>query len=190
MVDGGSALVEESRERLRAGAAPETVCAELAGRVPQWVDAVLAVGLALGIEEAELRRRLSSEPGLRSEFRSGEEKSYAEVLEIGGVFDVPKVLDGREQVIAEHLRAALRARGGLGSGYFLSIQRCFVKGELARIFRSLTCFGPRVGRGRPAEFWASLVAAGELLDPADADERGTVAQALDECRQHLVDCIG
>ncbi|MFE5586712.1 hypothetical protein [Kitasatospora sp. NPDC056531] len=190
MADSGSALVEAARERLRAGVAPDVVCGEPAVRAPQWVDAALAVGLALGIDEAELLRRLSREPELRSEFRPGEEELYAEVLEITGVFDAPKLLDEREQVIEEHLRAALGARGGLGSGSFLNLQRGFVKGELAHVFRSLTRFGPRVGRGRPAAFWASLVAAGEFLDPADGDERGTVAQALDECRLRLAECAG
>ncbi|MFF2143179.1 hypothetical protein [Kitasatospora sp. NPDC058190] len=75
MAGGGSASLEEARERLRAGAAPEVLRGELAARAPQWVDAVLAVGLALGIEEAELLRRLSSERELRSEFQPGEEDS-------------------------------------------------------------------------------------------------------------------
>ncbi|MFB7376964.1 hypothetical protein ACFC6U_15035 [Kitasatospora purpeofusca] len=182
--------MEEARERLRAGVAPSSVCGELAAGTARWENAAWAVGLALGIEEEELRRRLSIEPDLQSEFEPGEEDLYAEILEMGGVFDVPKRLDEREQAVAEHLRVALRAQGGLGSGYFLSLQRGFVKGELARNFRALTGFGPRAGRGRPAEFWAALVAAGELLDPAEGDERGTVAQALAECRQRLADCTG
>ncbi|MGW3039348.1 hypothetical protein ACWC9T_04690 [Kitasatospora sp. NPDC001159] len=183
-MDNGSALVAEARERLRAGVAPAVVCGELAVRVPQrWEGAALAVGLALGIEEAELRRRLSSEPGLQAEFRPGEEDLYGEVLEIFGVFDVTKQLDERERVIAEHLRAAWRAQGSLGSGHAVGLHRGFVKGELASVFRSLTRFGPRAGRGRPAEFWTRLIAAGELLDQVD------VAQALDECRRRLADCV-
>ncbi|MFD9063692.1 hypothetical protein ACFVZ3_19490 [Kitasatospora purpeofusca] len=162
----------------------------LAAGAARWEDAAWAVGLALGIEEEELRRRLSIEPDLQSEFEPGEEDLYAEMLEMGGVFDVPKQLDEREREVEEHLRAALRAQGGLGSGYFLSLQRGFVRGELARNFRSLTRFGPRAGRGRPAEFWPALIAAGELLAPADDDEHGTVAQALAECRQHLADSTG
>lgn len=33
-----------------------------------------------------------------------------------------------------------------------------------------------------------MVAADELLDPTDGDERGTVAQALDESRVRLTEC--
>ncbi|MFH8382667.1 hypothetical protein ACH4E7_17210 [Kitasatospora sp. NPDC018058] len=173
---------------MRSGSSPAMVCGDLAVRAPQWVDAALAVGSALGIEEPELRQRLGGEPQVASEFRPGEEDLYAEVLVEMGVFDVPKRLDAREEVIAEHLRAALRAQGGLGGGYFHNLQRAFVKGELARVFRSLTRFGPRAGRGRPAEFWTALIAAGELLDPADGDDRGTVGQALEACRRGLADC--
>lgn len=189
VVDSGSALVAEARERLRSGVAPGTVCGELAAGTARWEDAARAVGLALGIEVGELRR-LGIEADLQSAFEPGEEDLYGEVLEMSGVFDVPKRLDEREQQVEGCLRAALRAQGGLGSGYFLSLRRGFVRGELARNFRALTRFGPRAGRGRPAQFWAALIAAGELLDGADGDERGTVAQALAECRQRLADCTG
>ncbi|MFE6865269.1 hypothetical protein ACFVFS_01795 [Kitasatospora sp. NPDC057692] len=180
--------MEEARERLRSGAGPGTVCGELAAGAERWEEAARAVGLALGIEPGQLRQRLGIEPDLQASFEPGEEDLYGEFLEMGGVFDVPKQLDEREQEVEEHLRAALRAQGGLGSGYCLSLQRGFVRGELARNFRALTRFGPRAGLGRPAEFWAALVAAGEFFDPADGDEHGTVAQALAECRRRLADC--
>lgn len=189
-MDSGSAMVEEARERLRAGVTPEAVCAELAARVPQWWDAALAVGLALGIEEAELLRRMDGDPDLQSAYEPGDEEAYAEFLELGGLFDVPKQLDEREEVIADHLWAAVQARGRFPSGYFFTLQRGLLKGELAHVFRSLTRTGLDPDRSRPAEFWAALSAAGELLDPADGDECGTVAQALDECRQQLADCTG
>ncbi|GAA2086245.1 hypothetical protein GCM10009759_06820 [Kitasatospora saccharophila] len=184
-VDGS--LVATARERLRTGAAPAVVCGELAARTPRWSDAALAVGLARGIPEAELRERLAGGRQWQDEFHPGEEEEYGELLEMHGVFDVPKQLDEREEVIAGHLRAAWAAMGGMGGGYAVGLSRRFVRGELSSAFRTLARFGPRRGRGRPAEFWTAMVAAGELLDPADGDERGTVAQALDESRRRLAE---
>jgi hypothetical protein len=105
-----------------------------------------------------------------------------------GVFDVAEQLDQRELVIAKHLRSAMGAMGGVASGRAAGLSRWIVAGELASVFCSLACSGPRATRGRPAEFWEALVSAGELLDPAEGDERGNVAQALDECRANLADC--
>ncbi|MEV8449099.1 hypothetical protein [Streptomyces parvus] len=187
----GEALAEAARERLRSGAAPAAVCGELAARAGSWWGAALAVGRARGISEPELRRRLHADPDkLRREFRTGEEELYGEFLAGLGVFDVPARLDERELVVAEHLRTAIRAMGGVASGRALGLSRGLVTGELAGVFRSLARTGPRAGRGRPGEFWEALVAAGELLDPADRDDRGTVAQALDVCRRRLTDSIG
>ncbi|MEU5310515.1 hypothetical protein [Streptomyces sp. NPDC021562] len=188
MSSGGADVIEAmsmaARERLRAGAAPAVVCGELAEQTRWWWDAALAVGQAMGIPEAELLRRLHSEPDqVQSEFRRGEENLYGEILETVGVFDVARGLDGRELVIAQHLRAAMDAMGGVASGHGLGLSRWFVMGELARVFCSLARIGPRATRGRPAEFWEALVSAGELLDPGD--ERETVAHALDECRARL-----
>ncbi len=182
------AWVEVARERLRSGAVPAVVCGELAARTRWWWDAVLAVGRAMGISESEMRQRLRSEPEhVQREFHAGEEELYGELLAMHGVFDIPMELDEREMAIAEHLRIAMRAQGGVASGHALDLSRGFVTGELACVFRSLSRLGPRSTRGRPAEFWAALVAAGELLDPVDGDERGTVPQALDECRRQLAD---
>ncbi|MER5637533.1 hypothetical protein ABT095_11310 [Kitasatospora sp. NPDC002227] len=186
----GVAMVTTARDRLRAGAEPAVVCGELAVRARRWSDAALAVGLARGIPEADLRNRLGAElERWQDEFRPGEEEDYGRLLEIHGAFDVPKRLDERELVIAEHLRAARAAMGGLGSGHAISLSRRFVTGELALAFGTLARFGPRQGRGRPTEFWTAMVAAGELLDPTDGDERGTVAQALDESRLRLAECL-
>jgi hypothetical protein len=181
------ALVTMARERLRTGAAPAVVCGELAVRTPRWSDAALAVGLARGIPEAELRERLAGDQQWQDEFHPGEEEEYGELLEMHGVFDVPRQLDEREEVISGHLRAAWAAMGGMGSGHAVGLSRRFVRGELSSAFRMLARFGPRQGRGRPAEFWTAMVAAGELLDPADGDERGTVAQAIDESRRRLAE---
>ncbi|WP_171164258.1 hypothetical protein [Streptomyces sp. I05A-00742] len=192
-VSGGNdvheALVAAARERLRAGAAPAGVCGELAARTPRWGDAALAVGLALGIAEPEMSRRLRDErERVHGGFRPGEEELYGELLETTGVFDVPKRLDGRETAIVEHLWAATRAMGGVASRVGLGLSRSFATGEVASAFRLLTRVGPRAAHSRPADFWAALVAAGELLGPADGDEHGAVTQALDECRRRLADC--
>ncbi|MFI8391658.1 hypothetical protein [Streptomyces sp. NPDC085540] len=187
--DVDESLVAAARERLRAGAEPAVVCGELAARTRRWLDAALAVGQARGIPKADVRMRLGGEPErLQDEFRPGEEEDYGLLLEIHGVFDVPKQLDERDVVIAAHLRTAWVATGGLGSGHAVSLSRRFVTGELSLAFRMLARFGPRRGPGRPTEFWTAMVAAGELLDPTVGDEHGTVAQALDESRVRLAEC--
>ncbi|MER7580664.1 hypothetical protein [Kitasatospora sp. NPDC097691] len=183
---GGEVSVEEVRERLEAGESPGTVCGELAVGRARWWEAALVVGRALGLPEAELARRVSSDPdSAQAELRPGEEEFYGDLLAAIGVFDVPKQLDEREQVVMEHLRAALGAMGGIGGGHYVGLARRLVRGESASAFLTLVRFGPRAGRGRPQEFWAALLAAGDLLDPADGDERGTVAEALVSCRSRL-----
>ncbi|MFD8019767.1 hypothetical protein ACFV6G_04990 [Streptomyces lavendulae] len=187
--DVDESLVAAARERLRAGVKPAVVCGELAARTRRWMDVALAVGQARGIPKADLRIRLGGElVRLQDEFRPGEEEDYGLLLEIHGVFDVPKQLDEREVVIAEHLRTAWVAAGGLGSGHAVSLSRRFVTGELSLAFRTLARSGPRYGPGRPTEFWTAMVAAGELLDPTDGNEHGTVAQVLDESRVRLAEC--
>ncbi|MFK0160485.1 hypothetical protein ACIQVK_51630 [Streptomyces sp. NPDC090493] len=193
MSGGGTDVIEAlsvaAGERLRAGAAPAAVCSELAAQTRWWGDAVLAVGQALGVAESELLRRLHSDPErVRSELHPGEEELYGGLMETLGVFDVAKQLDERELLIAEHLRTATGAMGGVASGRALGLSRLFVMGELASVFRSLARSGPRATRSRPAEFWAALVSAGELLEAAGENGHGTVAQALDECRAHLARC--
>ncbi|MFE2052739.1 hypothetical protein ACFXAS_30165 [Streptomyces sp. NPDC059459] len=182
------ALASAARERLRTGAAPAVVCGELAGQTRWWWDAALAVGQARGIPKPELLRRVRSDPErVQHELGPGQEDLYGELLERSGVFDVAKQLDERELVIAKHLRSAIGAIGGVASGRALGLSRRLVLGELADVFRSLARSGPRADRGRPREFWEALVSAGELLDPADGDDQGTVAQALDSCRAHMAD---
>ncbi|MFF0393272.1 hypothetical protein ACFYS8_31930 [Kitasatospora sp. NPDC004615] len=190
MADGGS-LAEEARERLRSGAEPAVVCGELAVRTVRWWDAAVAVGLAMGIPEQELRRRLHDDPDeMQSPFEDGDEALYGELLEMAGVFDIHRQLDARESAVEKRLRAAMGAMGGLGSGHAHGLLRRFAKGELDSVLRSLARFGPRTGRGRPVEFWEALVAAGELLvELADGGEaRAAVAQVLDDCRLKLASC--
>ncbi|MFF3000931.1 hypothetical protein ACFVTC_41335 [Streptomyces sp. NPDC057950] len=178
-------MVEAVRERLRAGVVPAVVCGEFAVWTPRWSEAAVVVGLALGIAESELVRRLHGEPEqVQGQFCSGEELLYGELLETLGVFDVPKQLNEREAQVAEHLRTTISAAGGVSSGVGLGLSRQFVRGELTEAFRTLTRMGPRASGGRPVEFWAALVAAGEVLDLAN-DGRRTTFHALGECRRRL-----
>ncbi|WP_143681734.1 hypothetical protein [Actinacidiphila glaucinigra] len=193
MSSGGTDVIEAlsvaARERLRAGATPAAVCSELAARTRWWWDAVLAVGQALGIPESELLRRLHSDPErVQGELHPGEEELYGELMEMHGVFDVARQFDERELLIAEHLRTAIGAMGGVASGRALGLSRWLVVGELVRVFCSLARSGPRPTRGRPAKFWEALVSAGELLEPVTGNDHGTVAQVLGECRAHLANC--
>ncbi|MFE5556724.1 hypothetical protein [Streptomyces sp. NPDC056544] len=195
MSSGGTDVIEAlsvaARQRLGAGATPAAVCSELAAQTRWWWDAVLAVGQARGIPEPELLRRLRSDPErVQSELLPGEEELYGGLMETLGMFDVAKQLDERELLIAEHLRTAMSAMGGVASGRSLGLSHWFVMGELASVFRSLVRSGPRAIRSQPAEFWEALVSAGELLEPAGENEHGTVTQALDECRAHLARCTG
>ncbi|MFI9786945.1 hypothetical protein ACIHEI_26085 [Kitasatospora sp. NPDC051984] len=138
-----------------------------------------------------MRQRLQSDPDVaQSQFRVGEGALYGELLETVGVFDIHRQLDARELAVAERLRAAVAAMGGLGSGHALGLSRRFAQGELDSVLRSLARLGPRTGRGRPVEFWEALVAAGELLvELPDGDEaRAAVAQVLDECRLKPASC--
>ncbi|MFD5933504.1 hypothetical protein [Streptomyces sp. NPDC060333] len=107
---------------------------------------------------------------LQDEFHPGEEEDYDLLLEIHGVFDVPKQLDERKPVIAEHLRTAWAATGGLRSGHAINLSRLFVTGELSLASRTLAPLGPRHGPGRPTELWTAMAAASELLDPTDRNE--------------------
>ncbi|MER6479007.1 hypothetical protein [Streptomyces filamentosus] len=199
MASGGADVIEAlgaaAGERLRAGAAPGAVCGELAARTRWWWDAALGVGRALGIPEPELLDRLRRDPGeVQDELGPGEEELYGELMEELGVFDVAARLDERELLIAERLRAAVRAMGGVASGHAQALSRRLVTGEPAWVFHSLARSGPRSSCGRPAEFWEALVEAGELLAAGGGDEcegecgHGDLAQALGECRARLADC--
>ncbi|CAM5275671.1 hypothetical protein [Streptomyces atroolivaceus] len=190
MPSGGTEVIDAlgvaAGERLREGAAPAAVCGELAAQTQWWWDAVLAVGRALGIPESELLRRLHGEPErVQGEFQPGEGDLYGGLMETLGVFDVAKQLDRRELLIAEHLRSAMGAMGGVASGRSLGLSRRLGVGELASVFRSLARSGPRATCSRPVEFWEALVSAGELLKLEEGIEDGTVAQTLEECRAHL-----
>ncbi|WP_030275847.1 hypothetical protein [Streptomyces sp. NRRL B-24484] len=194
--DGGTAdadasLLAAARQRLRAGAAPTAVCGELAARTHCWWEAASAVGRAAGIPEPELRRRLHGEPAqVQRALGPGEEEAYGELLSMLGVFDVHEQLDGRAAAIAEHLRTAVAAMGGVASGHALGLSRRMAEGELTDAFRSLARLGPRARGGRPTAFWAALVTAGELLDPADREESAAVTEALAKCRVSLERCTG
>ncbi|MER6362416.1 hypothetical protein [Kitasatospora sp. NPDC001527] len=137
-----------------------------------------------------MRRRLHAAPEqVRGGLRPGEEQVYGELLGTIGVFDLPRRLDARERAIAEHLRAAVRAMGGVASGHAALLARRLAAGEPADAFGTLAHSGPRAGGGRPTAYWAALVAGGELLDTANGDTHGGVAPALAECRRRLADRV-
>lgn len=130
-------------------------------------------------------RLLGSDPReLYSEFGPGEEDLCGWVLELHGVFDVPRLLDEREEEVQRLLRDAFGASGGIASGVALGLTRSLFKGELVAAFLCLAGKQPRAPRGRPVQFWKALCAAGALLEFGD-DDRGR--EALARCRRSLAD---
>ncbi|MFD5633572.1 hypothetical protein ACFWJM_05425 [Streptomyces sp. NPDC127077] len=184
---GDRVLVTVAGDRLREGVPPVGVFAELAARTGDWDGAVRAVCLALGLSAPDLRRLGPDSHEIYSEFGPGEEDLCGKVLEIHGVFDVPRLLDERETEVQCLLRNAFGASGGIATGRALALARNLFKGELATAFLSLARKKPRAPRGRPVDFWNALCAAGALLETADDDEGRLVREALGLCRQNLAD---
>ncbi|MFF2364021.1 hypothetical protein ACFVU0_15120 [Streptomyces sp. NPDC058122] len=186
---GDRVLVAVAGDRLREGVPPVGVFAELAARTEDWDGAVWAVCLALGLSAPDLRGLGPDSHEIYSEFGPGEEDLCGKVLEIHGVFDVPRLLDERETEVQRLLRSAFGASGGIATGRALSLARNLFKGELATAFLSLTRKKPRAPRGRPVDFWNALCAAGALLETVDDDEGRLVREALGLCRQNLADAL-
>jgi hypothetical protein len=181
-------LIGEARRKLRAGATAVGVFAELAERTADWHASALAVCLALGIPDCEAKRQLREGPAeLYRRFHPGEETECGELLEMIGVFDVRRPLDAHGEEIRRFLEAAISAMGDLRSGHALGLSRRLVTGQLTSAFLSLARVGPRPHRGSAAEYWAALVAAGELLDPGDSEGGRNVEEALDDCRRHAAE---
>ncbi|MFC9429831.1 hypothetical protein [Streptomyces sp. NPDC056987] len=178
-------LVGEARTKLEAGATAVEVFAALAERTADWHATALAVCLALGIPATEVERRLDEEfAGLCEEFRPGEETECAGLLEMTGLFDVPRTLDPQGEEVKRLLQTAISALGRLRSGHAFSLSRQLRTGQLTRAFLSLARVGPRPGHGSASDYWAALVAAGELLLSGDSEGRAGVEEALEDCRQH------
>ncbi|AXG79244.1 hypothetical protein [Streptomyces paludis] len=183
--DADGWLVGEARTTLGAGATAVEVFAVLAERTADWHATALAVCLALGIPATEAERRLDEEfAGLCEEFQPGEETECAGVLEMTGLFDVPRTLDPQDEEVKRLLQTAIGALGKLRSGHAFSLSRQFRTGQLTRAFLSLARVGPRPGHSSASDYWAALVAAGELLQSGDREDLASVEKALEDCRQH------
>ncbi|MHB9854397.1 hypothetical protein ACSYGO_34865 [Streptomyces krungchingensis] len=185
-VDGASLTL--AHERLEAGRAPVAVFAELAARTGDWHRSAWAVCLALGIPAPEVAGRFARGMGdIATEFHQGEEELCGEVLDTVGLFDVPRPLDERGTEIARLLATAAGALGGMPSGHALTLSRRRVRGELTAMFLSLARTLPRRERAGPAEYWAALSAAGDLLLQTGGEDRREVERALQECRRHAAE---
>ncbi|MEU1202488.1 hypothetical protein ABZ446_40605 [Streptomyces sp. NPDC005813] len=183
-----SASLTLAHERLEAGCAPVAVFAELAARTGDWHLSAWAVCLALGIPAPDVAGRFARGMGdIATEFHPGEEELCGEVMETVGLFDVPRPLDERGTEIARLLTTAAGALGGMPSGHALTLSRRRVRGELTAMFLSLARTLPRRERARPAEYWAALSAAGDLLLQAGSGDRSEVERALQECRRRAAE---
>ncbi|MFE2296966.1 hypothetical protein ACFXAW_02070 [Streptomyces sp. NPDC059445] len=184
------ASVALAGDRLREGVRPVDVFAEIASRTGDWDGAVWAVCLALGLSAPDMRLLGSDPREVYAEFRPGEEDLCGRVLEMHGVFDVPRLLDERESEVRRLLKEAFGASGGISTGVALGLIRNLFKGELAAAFLCLARRQPRAPRGRPVDFWNALCAAGALLETGDDDQGRAVREALGRCRQNLADAAG
>ncbi|PBC60549.1 hypothetical protein BKI49_29025 [Streptomyces sp. Tue6028] len=183
-----SASLTLAHERLGAGWASVAVFAELAARTGDWHRSAWAVCLALGIPAPDVAGRFARGMGdVATEFHQGEEELCGEVLETVGLFDVPRPLDERGTEIAGLPATAAGALGGMPSGHALTLSRRRVRGELTGMFLSPARTLPRRERARPAEYWAALSAAGDLLLQAGGEEGREVERALQECRRRAAE---
>ncbi|WP_412076271.1 hypothetical protein ACLF6K_11580 [Streptomyces xanthophaeus] len=176
--EGEDALVLEALEMLATGRDEEEVFAELAARTSDWGASALAVCLALGVPRTDAEARIREARPLFEEFVVGEEDLVASVLAFGHVFVVDRVLDAHGERIRDLLGTAAGARGGFHGG----LLGWFRSGELTKIFPFFAKTRFRNGRGSPAEFWAAMVTAGELLATEDGPDQAEVTAGLEHCR--------
>ncbi|MET9881439.1 hypothetical protein ABZZ36_43760 [Actinacidiphila glaucinigra] len=175
---GDDALILDAREALAAGQSAEEVFAELAARTDEWGVCLLAVCLALGVPRMDAKARLREVEPLFAEFAVGEEELVAAVVTMGDVFIVDRVLDEEE----EHIRDLLGTAAGASGGFPGSLLAWFRTGELTKIFLYFALPRFRAGRGSAPDFWAAMVAAGELLASRGGPERAEVTAGLERCR--------
>ncbi|MGW4686308.1 hypothetical protein ACWEPM_15595 [Streptomyces sp. NPDC004244] len=190
--DGGARpdpdTVALARRLLAEGQGPVGVFAGLAARSGDRSAAAWAVCEALGVADARVREELGRAAELFAEFGPDEDDLLGELLEMLGLFDVPRALDGREQEVLGLLQAAGAALGGIRGGVGHGLSRRFVKGELTAAFLLLARQPVRKSRGNTTTFRAALAAAGALLPPpVDPATAAQVAQVLDECRRHTAE---
>lgn len=134
--------------------------------------------LALGIPRTDAEVRIHEAQPLFEEFAVGEDDLVASVLAFVDVFVVDRLLDAHHERIRDLLGTAAGARGG----YPGSLLACFRSGELTKIFLYFAKTRFRDGRGSPPDFWAAMVAAGELLAIEDGPDRAEVTAGLEHCR--------
>ncbi|MFK0252306.1 hypothetical protein [Streptomyces sp. NPDC090445] len=180
--------VAQARRLLAEGQGSDAVFAGLAAHSGDRSAAAWAVCRALGVPDARVREELGRAAELIAEFGPDEDETLGELLELLGVFDVPRTLDGREQEVLELLQAAGAALGGIRGGVWHGLSRRFLKGELTAAFLLLARQPGRRPRGNADRFWAALATAGALLPPpADPETAAQVAQVLAECRRHTAE---
>ncbi|MFE5558167.1 hypothetical protein [Streptomyces sp. NPDC056544] len=184
--EGADALILDAREMLAAGQDAEEVFTELATRTGEWGVCVLAVCSALGVPRTDAEARLCEAEPLFAEVEAGEEDFLATLLAFGHVFIVDRVLDAHE----EHIRDLLGTAAGASGGYPGSLLAWFRTGELTKIFLFFALPRFRAGRGSAPDFWAAMIAAGELLASEDGPDQAEVRAALERCRTHAAALTG
>ncbi|MFI8388887.1 hypothetical protein [Streptomyces sp. NPDC085540] len=178
--EGEDALVLDAQEMLAAGQDAEEVFAELAARTGEWGACVLAVCSALGVPRTDAEARLREVEPLFAEVEAGEEDFLATLLVFGNAFVVDRVLDAHE----ERIRDLLGTAAGASGGYPGSLLAWFRTGELSKIFLYFALPRFRAGRGSAPDFWAAVIAAGELLASEEGPNQAEVKAGLERCRTH------
>ncbi|MFE9933455.1 hypothetical protein [Streptomyces sp. NPDC005533] len=180
--EGEDSLLLDASTMLGAGRDAEEVFTELAVRTGDWGACALAVCLALGVPQTDAEARIREVHPLLEEFAAGEEDFAASLLVCGQVFVVDRVLDDRSERIRDLLWVAAGARWG----YPGSLLAWFRGGELTKQLTKLFLFFAKTQfrgrRGSPTDFWAAMVAAGELLAGEDGPDQADVTVGLERCR--------
>ncbi|MER7758724.1 hypothetical protein [Streptomyces sp. NPDC097619] len=176
-VDEG-AMVAEARASLAAGRNGEQAFAALAARTGRWGVSLLAVCEALGVPRPDAEARLRELEGFFSEFAVGEEEDLAFTLAFGHAFLVDRVPEPHDVPLRDLLATAAGARGGFPAG----LLGWFRTGELTKIFLYFAKTRFWNERGSPPDFWAAMIAAGELLAARDGADHGDVTAGLERCR--------
>ncbi|MER7672807.1 hypothetical protein ABTY61_30745 [Kitasatospora sp. NPDC096128] len=173
-----------ARHALNRGLTPAEAYAVLARRTGEPLPAARAVCLALSIPLAEATIRLNDcYEALLADPRPGAEADTGELLEALGVFDLPTTLTPTEHAVVDLFLTAIDAHGALRAGHRHGLARWFTTGNLTAAYLSLAATHPRPTTGDPAQYWTTLVRAGELLATSpDPDPR--ITYALTTCRTH------
>ncbi|MBD0670923.1 hypothetical protein [Streptomyces sp. CBMA156] len=175
-------LTTVARHALTRGHTPAATYALLARRTQKPLPSARAVCLALTIPLAETTRRLADcHDALLADPRPNSETDTGEVLEALGVFDVPKSLTDTGLAVVDLFLTAIGAMGGIRAGHRHGLQRWFTTGNLTTAYLSLAAARPLPRTGNPAQYWTTLVTAGELLATTPSPDR-RIIYALVHCR--------